>query len=335
MSAACPVALSVVAPFFNEEAVLPAMYARTSAACAAVMGEDYEIVMVNDGSADAGWDLIAGYAAADPHVVAVDLSRNHGHQLALSAGLSLARGRRILIIDGDLQDPPELLAAMMALMDRGADVVYGRRIQRKGESWIKLLTAKLFYRIFRMLADIQAPLDSGDFRLISRRVLDVLNAMPEQHRFLRGMISWVGFRQVPFDYRRDERYAGKGKYRWTRMFALATDAITSFSVRPLRISSYFAVAFALCGVAAMAYVLLSWAAGVAVTGWTSLISVVLILGSAQLLVLGIIGEYLGRLVSESKRRPLYVIAEVRGLSRPPLGAHVEASAADAGPGPPC
>ena len=311
MSLNSRVALSVVVPCYDEEASLPALYNRLTRVCAETAGDDYEIVLVSDGSRDRTWPMIALLAESDRHVVGVNLSRNHGHQIALTAGLSICRGARVLVIDADLQDPPELLPEMLRLMDAGADVVYGQRIERQGESPFKRWSASLFYRLLGALAEIEMPMDTGDFRLISRRTVDVLNAMPEQHRFVRGMVSWIGFTQVALPYRREARANGTTKYPLSRMLAFATDAITAFSVRPLRISSGLAVLFALCGLVVMGYAIYSWRAGVAVAGWTSLMCVVLIMGSAQLFVLGIFGEYLGRLAVESKRRPLYVVKEIR------------------------
>ena len=308
--------LSVVAPCYNEQASLRALHERVTDACTKVVGDDYEILLVNDGSRDATWSLIGELCDHDPHMVAVNLSRNHGHQLALSAGLSQCRGERILIIDADLQDPPELLGEMMAKMDEGYDVVYGQRTERLGDPPFKRFTAALFYRILQQLADIQIPRDTGDFRLMSRRALDVLCAMPEHHRFIRGMISWIGLPQAPLPYRRDRRFAGDTKYPMAKMMRFALDAITGFSIRPLRAASYLGILTAGFGLLLLVYVLASWANGTVVEGWTSLMVVVLLLGSAQLLMIGILGEYLGRLYIEAKRRPLFVIDQVlRGQTR--------------------
>ena len=308
-------ALSIVIPCYNEDENLAVLHRRVSDAAAGVVGTDYELVLVNDGSTDSTWDRIARLCDDDPHVVGVDLSRNHGHQLALSAGLGVCTGERVLIIDADLQDPPEILPEMYRLMDQGADVVYGQRTERHGETWFKRATAKAFYRALGHLVDIPIPLDAGDFRLMSRRALDVLNSMPEQHRFVRGMVSWIGFPQVSIAYVRQPRYAGVSKYPLGKMVRFALDAITGFSVRPLRVSSYIGGVFALFGVALFVRTLYVWEAGGAIVGWTSLMSAVLLLGSAQLFVLGIIGEYLGRLFMEAKGRPLFVIKDVRGQGR--------------------
>lgn len=303
-------ALSIVAPCYNEEAGVAELARRIGAACAAMSLESYEVVLVNDGSRDDTWARIQALVALHPHVVGVNLSRNHGHQLALSAALAVCKGDRVLIIDADLQDPPELLPRMMQLMDDGADVVYGQRSERKGESSFKILTARYFYRLLNALTDVDIPVDTGDFRLMNRKALDVLLAMPEQHRFIRGMVSWIGMRQVPIEYVRDARFAGETKYPIRKMVRFALDAITGFSVKPLRIASYAGLTFAALGVAIMLHSLYDWYTSNVVPGWTSLMGVVLMMGSVQLLVLGVIGEYLGRLYIESKRRPLFVIDAV-------------------------
>jgi dolichol-phosphate mannosyltransferase len=243
-------------------------------------------------------------------VTAVNLARNFGKEFALSAGLAEARGERILIIDADLQDPPELLKSMMVQMDGGADVVYGLRPDREGESWLKRTTSAAFYRMLGWLTDIPIPRDTGDFRLMNRRVVDVLLAMPESHRYLRGLVSWVGLRQEPIEYRRPPRHAGKTKFTPGKLIALAFDAVSAFSIRPLRLASYLGLIAGIGGFLLLVYVVWSWMAGVAVQGWTSLMVVVLLLNSATLKVIGIMGEYLGRTYLESKRRPLFVIERV-------------------------
>jgi dolichol-phosphate mannosyltransferase len=269
-------------------------------------------VLVNDGSRDASWAVIGLLADEDSRIVAVNLSRNYGHQLALSAGLATCRGNRVLILDADLQDQPELLGQMMALMDDGADIVYGQRIRRNGESWFKRATSAAFYRLLSKLADVDIPMDTGDFRLMSRRAVDILNKMPERNRFLRGMASWIGLKQVPLLYERAPRFAGSSHYPFGKMLRFAMDAITSFSVTPMRIASYTGVTLGLASIAALIYVLHSWITGQTVQGWTSLMVIVLVIGSVQLISLGLFGEYLGRLYMESKQRPLYVVDEVRG-----------------------
>jgi dolichol-phosphate mannosyltransferase len=278
-----------------------------------VVGEsgDWEIVLVNDGSRDRTFEVMKALAAADSHVVVINLARNFGHQIALTAGLAQCRGDRVLMIDADLQDPPELLSGMMQTMDAtAADVVYGQRRRRAGETRFKTVTAALFYRLFRALVDIEVPLDAGDFRLMNRRALNVLNQMPEQHRFVRGLVAWMGLRQVPFPYDRDARVAGETGYSLMQMVRFAMDAVTSFSVLPLRLASLFGMFIGVLGILGLAYTLGSWAFGSVVQGWTSVATIVLIIGGVQLVLLGVFGEYLGRLYLEAKRRPLYVVESV-------------------------
>lgn len=327
------VALSVVVPCYNEEAVLLETHRRLRAACVAVCADDFEIVYVDDGSRDSTWSLLTELADSDPQLVAVALSRNFGHQLALGAGLGLARGERILMIDADLQDPPELLGEMMARMDSGADVVYGQRIEREGETAFKTGSANAFYRVLNWLTDIDIPANVGDFRLVNRRVLDALLAMPEQHRFVRGLVSWLGFRQEAFPYVRHARFAGETKYPLKKMLRLAIDAITGFSVRPLRLSMLFAMGSLGVALAIAAYAVISWFFGDPVRGWASLTIVVALFAGVQLLCLGIMGEYIGRMFMELKRRPLYVLREVRQAAPATVPARttVSAVAADFAP----
>ena len=302
--------LSVVVPCYNEEASLDELHRRVAAACSDAVGDDYELILVNDGSSDGTWVRLGALAARDPHVRGVDLSRNYGHQSAVTAGLSLARGERVLLLDADLQDPPELLPVMMAKMEAGFDVVYGQRESREGDGVFKRASAALFYRLLRRLANVDIPKDTGDFRLMSRVVVDAFNALPEQHRFVRGMVAWLGFRQIAVPYARDKRQHGETHYPFWKMASLAVDAVTSFSIVPLRFIVMLAGATFLTSLLLLLYVAASWAFFKAVPGWTSLISVVLFLGSVQLLSIGIIGEYVGRIFIESKRRPVFLIREV-------------------------
>jgi glycosyltransferase involved in cell wall biosynthesis len=309
------VMLSVVVPCYNEIDGVAELHRRVTAACQEQAGPSYEIVLVVDGATDGTREAIFQIAETDDHVVAIDLARNYGHQIALSAGLEFCRGQRILILDADLQDPPELLGAMMTKMNEGFDVVYGQRLKRDGESWFKLASASMFYRLLRRMVDVEIAADSGDFRLMSRRALDHLNAMPERYRFIRGMVSWIGLRQVAFPYERQRRFAGTTHYPLKKMVLLAVDAMTSFSIAPLRFASHLGMMFGLLGLVVLGYTLFSWFAGNVLPGWTSLAAIVLILGSVQLLVLGIFGEYLGRMYMETKRRPLYFVNEI--VSRSP------------------
>ncbi|OYY66737.1 glycosyltransferase family 2 protein [Sphingomonas sp. 28-62-11] len=306
-------ALSVVVPCYNEAACLDILHARVSAAAQAAVGDEYEIVFVNDGSKDDSWPVMQRLAAADPHLVAINLSRNHGHQLALTAGLDLCCGAQIMIIDADLQDPPELLIDMRATMAaEQADVVYAVRRKREGETIFKKLTAALFYRVLDRVTDTPIPLDTGDFRLMSRRALDAFLSLPEQARFIRGMVAWIGFRQVPFLYDRAERHAGETKYPLAKMIRFALDAVTGFSTAPLRFASHVGLALTAASLLLFVYIAIGFFTGSAVQGWTSTMLVVVLLGAVQMFVLGMIGEYLGRLYVESKRRPLYLVADVAG-----------------------
>jgi glycosyltransferase involved in cell wall biosynthesis len=305
--------LSIVVPCFDEEACLPELHHRLTAAARGTVGEDYEIVLINDGSRDGSWRIMERLAVADRHLIAINLSRNHGHQLALTAGLDMCRGDNVLIIDADLQDPPELLGEMIATMEQErADVVYGVRKSRAGETAFKRATAHGFYRLLSRATEVEIPLDTGDFRLMSRRALDALLAMPEQSRFIRGMVAWIGFKQVPLPYDRKERLAGETKYPLRKMVRFALDALTSFSSAPLKLASHAGFILSAGSVLIVGYILIGWLSGRSVPGWTSLMLVVVVLGAIQMFVLALMGEYLGRLYNEAKRRPLYIIQEVAG-----------------------
>ena len=327
-------ALSIVVPCFNEEACLPVLHERLSAAARTASGEDYEIVLINDGSRDGSWRIMQQLSDKDPHLLAINLSRNHGHQLALTAGLDLCRGAKILIVDADLQDPPELLAPMLETMEREqADVVFGVRRSRAGETAFKRATAHGFYRLLSRATEVDIPLDAGDFRLMSRRALDALLAMPEQARFVRGMVAWIGFRQVPFAYDRAERHAGESKYPVSKMLRFAFDALTGFSSAPLKLASHAGLALSLGSLLIIGYIVYAWLAGESIQGWTSLMLVVVVLGAVQMFVLALMGEYIGRLYNEAKRRPLYIVQEIAGNARSPrLGYVADATANSDSPG---
>lgn len=301
--------LSVVIPCHNEELVLDELHKRLSPVLLQT-GLSHEIVLVDDGSTDSTWSTMCRLNDAHPNYVCIRLTRNFGHQRALSAGLDLCRGERILILDADLQDPPELLPAMLVRMDEGYDVVYGQRTERQGETSLKRHSAGIFYRLMNQLAERPIPQDAGDFRLLSRRALDMLKSMPEYHRFIRGMVSWIGLRQTAFTYVRKPRFAGTTKYPYRRMLGFAVDAITSFSIKPLTLASWLGVMSALVGMMVFLYALYSWWWLDAVPGWTSTIGALAVFQSIQLLVLGVMGEYLGRLYEQSKGRPLYLIEDV-------------------------
>ena len=309
------IALSVVAPCYNEQDGLPEFHRRVTDACQALVGADYEIVLVDDGSADRTWEVIQAMSRADPRVIGVHLMRNHGHQLASTAGLAVSRGRRILLIDADLQDPPELIGQMMHVMNAGADVVYGKRAVREGETWFKRTSAATFYRLLSRIANVPIPEDTGDFRLMRRRVVDVLLAMPERERFIRGMVSWIGGQQTPLPYNRDPRHAGSSKYTLAKMLRFATDAVTSFSIAPLRFAMWLGLLVACMAILLLGYTIFRWLNGEVVAGWSSIMTAIALFAGVQLLVLGIIGEYLGRLVQETKGRPLFLIDSIEAGGR--------------------
>jgi dolichol-phosphate mannosyltransferase len=320
-------ALSVVAPCYNEEETLPAFVARMVAACRAVAGDSFELLLVNDGSRDATWARIQEQAAESRGVVGVNLARNYGHQLAVTAGLKLARGERVLIIDADLQDPPELLVELSARMDEGYDVVYAQRRTRAKESAFKLLSADLFYRLLAGLSETPIPRNVGDFRLMSRRAVDRLNALPEQDRFLRGMVAWLGGRQTAVAYDRDPRFAGETGYTLKKMIKLATAGITSFSTLPLKLAVVLAGAGAVIAFALLLYVVVGFITGHVARGWTSLAMMMVFFGVGQFLCLAVMGSYIGRIFLEVKARPLYFIDEVvraPGVEAPPTARGAQA-----------
>ena len=307
--------ISLVIPCFNEEEGIHETHRRLSQMLARLEGCSYEIVYVDDGSRDRTPALLRDLQAADPHVRVVYLSRNFGHQFAVSAGLGHATGDAVVIMDADLQDPPEVVPEMIERWRQGYEVVYGVRTDREGETRFKLITARVFYRLIRRMSDTDIPLDTGDFRLLDRRVVDAIVAMPERDRFVRGMVSWVGFRQIGVPYRRAARFAGSTKYPLAKMARFAVDGLLSFSVKPLRLSTWLGFLSAGVALVAIVYALMQrlftsdW-----VTGWTALIIAILFLGGVQLISLGIIGEYIGRLYGEAKRRPLFLVRERLGFS---------------------
>ena len=302
--------LSIVAPCYNEAACLSAFVSRMEAAARACMAESYELILVNDGSADATWAVIGQAAARSANVVGVNLSRNHGHQLAVTAGLDLSRGDRVLIIDADLQDPPELLSTMMQMMDAGADVVFGRRRVRRGESAFKLATAKAFYRLLSSITEVDIPQDVGDFRLLTRDFVERLKAMPEQDRFLRGMVAWLGGRQVELLYDRDPRHGGASGYSFGKMMKLAAAGMTSFSTAPLKLAVILSTLGAVLGLIIVPYALIGFVTGGSQRGWTSLALITIFFGVGQFGCLAIIGAYVGRIFMQVKGRPLYQVGEL-------------------------
>jgi dolichol-phosphate mannosyltransferase len=301
--------VSLVVPVFNEAGVIGMFYDRARRALEAQEGVSYEIVFVDDGSSDGSYQQLAVFASENPRVRVLKLSRNFGHQIAITAGLDHARGDCVVIIDADLQDPPELIASMLEQWRQGFDVVYGVRSERAGESAMKLATASAFYRLLRRMTSIEIPQNVGDFRLMSRRVVDQLRLLREKDRFVRGLVSWVGFKQTGIAYVRDRRYGGQTKYPYRKMIKFAFDGITSFSTAPLKLATWTGYAAALLAVLYLFSVFVQKLLGYTVEGWATIMVAMLFMGSVQLICLGILGEYLGRIFNEVKSRPMYVIEE--------------------------
>lgn len=307
--------ISIVVPCYNEEAVIPELHSRLGSVLEQIEGSSFEIIYANDGSRDRTPEILRQLQACDRQVRVVSLARNFGHQIAATAGLEHASGDAVVIIDADLQDPPEVIPEMIARWRDGYQVVYGMRSKRAGETTFKLWTARIFYRLINHLSETEIPLDVGDFRLLDRKVVDVLLAMPERDRFLRGMVSWIGFKQVAVIYDRAPRRAGESKYPLMKMMRFAVDSVISFSFAPLRLAIWVGFAAIAASFAGILYALVirlytaDW-----VRGWTSIFTAVLFLGGVQLITLGIVGEYVGRIYAEVKRRPLYVVGERLGFA---------------------
>lgn len=300
---------SIIAPIFNEVGNIPELYRRVRETMAKT-GETWELLMVDDGSTDGSTDEIRELASQDEHVVPIIFARNFGHQLAVTAGLDYAVGQAVVIIDSDLQDPPEVILELIDEWKQGFEVVYAQRTEREGETWFKLFTASLFYRIVYRITDVNIPMDTGDFRLLDRKVVDVMKGMRERHRFLRGMSVWVGFKQTGVAYKRSSRYSGETKYPFRKMFKFAVDAITSFSYFPLQLAMYLGFLTAGVSIIAIPVVIIVRIIGNhALFGQATTLIAVLFLGGVQLISLGILGEYIGRLYDEAKGRPLYILSE--------------------------
>ncbi len=311
---------SIVVPVFNEAESLPELHRRLTQVMDA-LGEAWELLLVNDGSTDASASVMRDLAARDSRVRVLRFARNFGHQIAVTAGLDASKGRAVVVIDADLQDPPEVIPDLVAKWKEGHELVYGVRRGREGETWFKKASASLFYRVIFRITDVRIPLDTGDFRLLDRKVVDVLGHMRERHRFLRGMGAWVGFRQVGVPYDRQARFAGETKYPFRKMLRLALNAITGFSYLPLQLATYFG--FVSAGLAALAIPVVIVLRIVGVHGFegqaTTLVAV-LFLGGVQLISLGILGEYVGRIYDEVKGRPLYILDEPAPANDPGPGA---------------
>lgn len=299
--------ISIVAPAYNEQEVLGEFHRRVTEVMAS-LGCQYEIVLVNDGSRDNTLALMYALRERDPHISVVDLSRNFGKEIALSAGLDHTKGDVVVVLDSDLQDPPELIPQMLDIWREGYDVVYGMRTARDGETWFKKTTAKYFYRLIKSVSRVDIPKDTGDFRLMSRRAVEALSKLREEHRFMKGLFAWVGFPSSPFLYRRDPRAAGETKWNYWKLWNFALEGITSFTVAPLKVSTYLGMLIAVLALLYAVFVI--WKALVysdPVRGYPSLMTVVLFLGGVQLISVGLLGEYVGRIFNEVKRRPLYLV----------------------------
>jgi len=301
---------SVVIPAYNEQEVIEATYKRLTDVMTG-MGESYELIFVNDGSKDKTANIIAGFCENDPTVRLINFTRNFGHMPAISAGMEHARGDAVYVIDADLQDPPEVFPEMAAKWKEGYHVVYGKRVKRKGESIFKKLTAKIFYRFLRSMTSVDLPPDTGEFRLIDRKVCDAVNKLPEKNRYIRGLVSWVGFKQIPVEYVREERFAGVTKYPLRKMLTFAMDAITSFSYKPLKLATMLGFLISFISFLYILYVIYQvFFTDRTVTGWASTIAAILFTQGIVLMILGLMGEYIGRIYTEIQDRPNYIIQEI-------------------------
>jgi len=300
---------SVVIPLYNEEEVALECVNRVVKVMEQI-DRNYEIIFVNDGSSDKTMDIMIEQCKKNSKLKIIDFSRNFGHQIAITAGMDYAKGDAIIVMDADLQDPPEVIPEMIEKFNQGYDVVYAIRKSRKGESIFKKLTAKLFYRFLRYMCSIDIPVDTGDFRLISKKVSKVMTSLTERNRYVRGLVAWVGFKQIGIEYERDERFAGETKYPLRKMIKLSIDGITSFSTKPLTISKNLGIFVALAGfVYALIIVIKKIALNIPNTGWSSTVVLILIIGGLQLIMIGVVGDYIARIFDESKNRPLYIINE--------------------------
>jgi len=303
---------SVVVPAFNEQEVIKETYARLTKVMTG-MGEPYELIFVNDGSKDQTAQIIAEFCNNDSSVRLISFTRNFGHMPAISAGMEHARGQAIFVIDADLQDPPEIFPEMAEKWKEGYHVVYGKRIKRKGETIFKKVTAKIFYRFLQKMTSVDLPPDTGEFRLIDRKVCDVVNKLPEKNRYIRGLVSWVGFKQIPVEYHREKRFAGETKYPLRKMIVFAMDAITSFSYKPLKFATLIGMIISMLSFLFILYVLYQAIfTDQTITGWASTVAIILFTQGIVLMLLGLMGEYIGRIYTEIQNRPNYIVQEIIG-----------------------
>jgi polyisoprenyl-phosphate glycosyltransferase len=302
---------SLVIPIYNEESTIPVLYQRVSAVMNRLDGSA-ELILINDGSTDRTLELLRRLHDRDDRVIYLSLARNFGHQIAVTAGLNYVQGEAIIVLDADLQDPPELIPDLIALWRQGYQVVYAHRTKRLQESWIKRFCAYIFYRMLKRLANVDIPTDTGDFCLMDRQIVDLLNQMPERNRYLRGLRAWVGFKQIALHFERDPRFAGTVKYTFPKSLALAINGIISFSIVPLRLSTYLGLFSAVIAIV-MALLVLYWrifTPNSTLTGFATIAIAIFFLGAVQLISIGILGEYIGRIYEEVKNRPLYILAEL-------------------------
>jgi len=301
--------LSIIIPMYYEEDVVVECYERMSKVCRSIENYEHEIIFVNDGSKDETLQILEQIASKDINVKIISFSRNFGHQAAVTAGLEYCKGDAIVIIDADLQDPPELIPQMLKLWEQGNEVIYGKRKKREGESRFKLLTASMFYKTLNALSDVEIPRDTGDFRLVDRKVVDTINSLPEHNKFLRGLFSWVGYKQYAYEYERKERFAGKTKYPLRKMLKLAADGIIGFSTKPLKLLGGLGIISILISFIILIYAILSFVYewNTITAGWTSIMVAITFFAGVQLLSIWVISEYIGRIYEETKNRPQYII----------------------------
>ena len=301
--------ISVVIPVYFEEEVVNECYNRTKSVLEGLEKYEYEIIFVNDGSQDETLEMLEEIAKDNKNVKVISFSRNFGHQAAVTCGLKYTTGDAVAIMDADMQDPPEVILDMIKLWEDGNEVIYAKRKTRKGETRFKLFTAKMFYKVLNGLSDVEIPKDTGDFRLADKKVIDVINSLPEHNKFLRGLFSWVGFKQIPFEYERKERFAGKTKYPLKKMLKLASDGITSFSTKPLKVLGALGIMSIIVSIILLIYAIISYVFRLnsLTPGWTSLMVTITFLGGMQLLSIWLISEYIGKIYDESKGRPEYII----------------------------
>lgn len=308
--------IAIVIPMYYEEEVAEECYQRISNTLKKLDNYDYELIFINDGSQDKTQEILENIAKQDKKAKIITFSRNFGHQCAVTAGIKYVTGDCVVIIDADLQDPPEVIPEMLKLWEQGNEVIYGKRKSRKGESKFKLLSAKMFYRTLDALSDVKIPMDTGDFRLVDRKVIDVINSMPEHNKFLRGLYSWVGFKQIPYEYERQERYAGKTKYPLKKMLKLASDGIISFSTKPLKLVGYLGIITIVISIALLIYTLISYIFSLnnLTAGWTSIMVAITLFSGVQLVSIWLISEYIARIYDETKNRPQYIIRDTININ---------------------